>query len=368
MWVDPGPARFSSWLLPRAARSVSPHGKPSRPDTSQTSPQYRSDAGARHREAHPTCVRETPHNVWVVARNLSAALGLLRGPGGPGPGTGVALEMGGGATRLLRVACTRRACPPRDPCFPGLLRHTGGDSGDAGPLVAELTGASPWPTIISATPRGDLAGRRDRRAAHLLGDPPPHLLRQSAGCSEVSDCEDGDVRFTTHSEDACASGRMGQGCGVRRRGGDRDGRLAREEAGLLGLGGAWAEDQGASGQALAASGSWGRHVRDRVSGCGACTARAFLGGEGDDVGTPLIAASCPASKGQQPGRQCCCSRLRGLLTLSGASVAVDVSEGVPCTAWQRLEAQWWIAVGDQAERVGADAVVPAQDAFYEGEE
>ena len=32
---------------------------------------------------------------------------------------------------------------------------------------------------------------------HLLGDPPPPLLRQSAGCSTVSDYEEGDVRVTT---------------------------------------------------------------------------------------------------------------------------------------------------------------------------
>ena len=32
---------------------------------------------------------------------------------------------------------------------------------------------------------------------HLLGDPPPPLLRQSAGCSTVSNYEEGDVRVTT---------------------------------------------------------------------------------------------------------------------------------------------------------------------------
>jgi hypothetical protein len=31
----------------------------------------------------------------------------------------------------------------------------------------------------------------------MRGDPPPLLLRQSAGCSKVSDYEEGDVRVTT---------------------------------------------------------------------------------------------------------------------------------------------------------------------------
>ena len=50
------------------------------------------------------------------------------------------------------------------------------------------------------------------------------------------------------------SGRMGQGCGVRRAGGDRHGRVTPQTAGLLGLRSARAESQGSPRHALAALG------------------------------------------------------------------------------------------------------------------
>jgi hypothetical protein len=58
----------------------------------------------------------------------------------------------------------------------------------------------------------------------------------------------------------------------------------------------------------------------------------------------------------------------------GASTASSDYEGLSATVprpsqqrWLGLEAEWWVAVGDQEEGVGADAVVPTQDALYEVE-
>ena len=64
--------------------------------------------------------------------------------------------------------------------------------------------------------------------------------------------------------DARASGRLGQGCGVRAGGGDRDRRAAVEQAGLLGLRRARTADQGAPDKALAGAGSGRLAMRDRV--------------------------------------------------------------------------------------------------------
>ena len=112
---------------------------------------------------------------------------------------------------------------------------------------------------------GFRCGRKSSQVAHALSDTPPS---PPAGCwlSVRSVASEGGRRACQDSiePDAPASGSVGAGCGVRRRGGDRDGRSAPAQGDLLGLRGAWSTDQGSARQALAAPGSRCQPVLYRV--------------------------------------------------------------------------------------------------------
>lgn len=108
-----------------------------------------------------------------------------------------------------------------------------------------------------------------------FGDPPPLSVGQAAGCSVLAAFEGG--RRAGHDgiqPDARASGRVGQGCGLRRAGGNRDGRAGSQEADLLGLRSPRPENLGSSRHALAAYRRRRRALPGRMSAQTAVSARA----------------------------------------------------------------------------------------------